>query len=213
MKNGKIQPTLTIRTSDKNEDYTIGMRRAIPEFMSYSINPREIKIDLISEKFNTEIISDQNINSSVNNLIQFGTEEDDDVIYQFNITQFNPLKKNVSNIKVFNLEYEERLFLNLKKGFIFSLINSDYKLTYCYARDFQSGLIGHLHSDKDYGALSRFQKYWTELEINTSINDFNIEIFSNTINQLFNNQNSGVFYIFHKFKSNHIWVNIPYLDI
>lgn len=213
IKDGKILPCLTLRTAEKAEQYTVGLRQAIPDFMSYTVTPKEISVDLITSKFNTDVISDQNTNATLNNILQFSIDDTEDTIFQFNSTTFSPIRLGVENLKSPKMDFEERLYLNFKKGFIFSVVNSEYKLIYCYAKDFRNGIIAHLHGQKDMGPLSRVLKYWPELDIDVVTNGFNIEVQSSRIKQLFPDQDNGIFYLFHRFGTKHLWMNIPYLEV
>jgi hypothetical protein len=212
IENGNLLPTITLDDNNKIFQYVLGLRTAIPELTRYCITPKEIIIDLISERFDTNLIGTDN----VENVIQYPLDEKTDKIEQFykvDNLKYETIK--IDNIESQSINYEERLYLNFKTGFIFSIINKGYKIIYLYVENCNGNIISEIYSEQDVGAISRILKYWPELNLSITLQNTGIKLQSPTIKDTFKNYNpnNGIIYIFKRHNSDFCKITVPYLKV
>lgn len=208
--NNKLLPTLSLKYSDLTFDkYVLGLRNSIPDLTRLLVTPSNIEIDLISEKFDTSLIN----NGNINNILQYSLTESEE-IDQF-YKQDNIKYKSVEFISSNKIDHEERLYLNFTKGFLFSIINKNYKLLYVYVDIDHGPIISKLHSMQDIGAINRLNLYWPELDFSVILSRNEIFLQSNKVFKLFNNQykKSGIFYIFNNASNSEYKYSTPFLTV
>lgn len=218
IKNGDIQPTLKLKTNKALENYVIGMRSSIPNQMRYTVTPTDIYIDLISDSF-TSINGIEN--ESSDNIIQFNkvlsdNQEEDAVLFNSHLNS-EYKKIHIENFKIQEkMAHEERLYINFKTGYLFSIINSEYRCLYLYCEDLENGKICNLVSKKDIGAISRLMKFWPELGINifSNQNETAVQLKSIEMKNLFNEYiPNSVYYIYNYKKTNTIQTKIQFVKV
>lgn len=197
IQDGKLLPTMVLEDNDRIFQYVLGLRASIPNLTRYCVNPREIEVDLISERFDTNLIS----TGDIENIIQYSLNEKNDEIDQFyKVDDAKYEIVNINNVESQSISYEERLYLNFKTGFVFSIINKGYKLIYIYVENCNENVISEIYSEQDIGAISRILKYWPELNLTIALQNTRIKLQSFSIKNIFQNHNpnKGVIYLFKR---------------
>jgi hypothetical protein len=220
---GKLGPTIILRNNDKIMGYVNGIQQVIPDLIRFSSVPNQILVDLISEKFNILDIN-PSIIDNLHNIVQYDIQDNpNNSFYQF---QRNPVKYEtlqIDGIKPSIISYEERLYLNFKKGFLFSIINKKFKLLYIYIENQKDKVcsdkfikLADLCNKIDLGAISRIIKFWPELNVSAVMTKMDLYLVSDKIGPMLENsdfKNGDIFYIFNNHGSNEYKISIPFSSI
>lgn len=223
IEDGKLCPTIILRNNDKIMQYVNGIQQVIPELIRFSSVPNQILVDLISEKFNVLDVY-PHIIENIHNIVQYDIyDSNDNVFNQFERNNIQYKQVQIDNIKPVVINYEERLYLNFKKGFLFSIINKKFKLLYIYVENRKDEVcndnftvIADLCNKADLGAISRIIKFWPELNVSSILTKMELYLVSDKINHIIKNmpfKNGDIFYMFNYHGSNQYKVALPFSTI